>query len=52
MPFAISFVDDPGVLEKKKQARPIHIDYVMAMRTASSPVGDISPMTTISRTAA
>lgn len=30
MAFAISFLDDPGVLERKKEARPIHIEYVMA----------------------
>ena len=29
MPFAISFVDAPDVLEKKRQIRSVHIDYVM-----------------------
>ncbi|MGR9235117.1 uncharacterized protein YciI [Rhizobium leguminosarum] len=29
MPYAITFVDDPDVLEKKKQIRPVHIDYIM-----------------------
>lgn len=30
MPYVITFVDDPGVREKKAQIRPIHIDYVMS----------------------
>ena len=29
MPFAISFVDDANVLEKKKEVRPIHIEYIL-----------------------
>jgi uncharacterized protein YciI len=28
MPYVITFVDDPDVLEKKKQIRPIHIEHV------------------------
>lgn len=28
MPYVISFFDAPGVLEKKKQIRPIHVEYV------------------------
>lgn len=28
MPYAIMFTDDPGVLEKKKAMRPIHVEYV------------------------
>ena len=28
MPYVISFVDDPDVLEKKKQLRDTHLDYV------------------------
>lgn len=30
MPYAISFIDDPDVLEKKKATRPVHLEYVMA----------------------
>ena len=29
MPFVVTFIDDPGVFEKKKQLRPIHLEYVM-----------------------
>jgi uncharacterized protein len=29
MPYVIQFVDDPGVAEKKKQIRPIHLEYVI-----------------------
>ena len=29
MPYVIMFVDDPGVLEKKKQIRPVHVEYVL-----------------------
>jgi len=29
MPHVIMFVDDPGVLEKKKQLRPVHVEYVL-----------------------
>ena len=29
MPFAISFTDAPGVIEKKKELRPIHVEYVL-----------------------
>jgi uncharacterized protein YciI len=28
MPYVIMFVDDPGVLERKKQHRPVHLEYV------------------------
>ena len=28
MPYVITFVDDRGVLEKKKRVRPIHLNYV------------------------
>jgi uncharacterized protein YciI len=29
MPYVIQFADDPGVTEKKKQIRPIHLEYVI-----------------------
>jgi uncharacterized protein YciI len=29
MPYVIMFVDDPGVLEKKKELRPVHLEYVI-----------------------
>ncbi|MBB4524837.1 YciI family protein (plasmid) [Rhizobium leguminosarum] len=29
MAYAITFVDDPDVREKKQQIRPVHIDYIM-----------------------
>jgi uncharacterized protein YciI len=29
MPYVIQFVDDPGVTEKKKQVRPVHLEYVI-----------------------
>jgi uncharacterized protein YciI len=29
MPYVITFTDDPGVLERKKQIRPVHLEYVM-----------------------
>ena len=29
MPYVIMFTDDPGVLDRKKQLRPVHIEYVM-----------------------
>ena len=29
MPYVIMFVDDPGVLERKKQLRPVHLEYVI-----------------------
>jgi uncharacterized protein YciI len=28
MPYVITFVDDPGVKEKKKQVRAVHIEHV------------------------
>src|SRR4051812_36301728 len=28
MPYVIMFADDPGVVEKKKQIRPVHREYV------------------------
>jgi uncharacterized protein len=28
MPYVIMFLDDPGVSEKKKQLRPVHLEYV------------------------
>jgi uncharacterized protein len=30
MPYVIMFVDDSGVLEKKKQIRPVHLEYVLS----------------------
>ena len=29
MPYVIMFVDDSGVLEKKRQLRPVHLEYVV-----------------------
>ncbi|HXX01096.1 MAG TPA: YciI family protein [Candidatus Acidoferrales bacterium] len=29
MPYVIMFVDDPGVIEKKKRVRPVHLEYVL-----------------------
>ena len=29
MPYVIMFLDDPGVAEKKRQVRPIHLEYVL-----------------------
>ena len=28
MPYVITFSDDEGVIEKKKEVRPVHIEYV------------------------
>lgn len=30
MPYVITFVDDSGVLEKKKAGRPAHLEYVLS----------------------
>lgn len=29
MPYAITFVDDAGVLEKKKEIRSVHLKYIL-----------------------
>lgn len=28
MPYVITFIDDDGVVEKKKATRPVHLEYV------------------------
>lgn len=30
LPYAITFLDDPDVVEKKKELRPIHLEYVLS----------------------
>lgn len=30
MPYVITFVDDPGVTERKRAFRPAHLEYVIA----------------------